>query len=269
MSEAVVGSAEQLFVVEISGERKGAVVGCVGLVPLAGQFEAFAIGQQGLDFERFVVDFLIEDFQHFVVAGEGLLVLVVLSSVFGCLLEVLHGLVEHFSLFVVEGEVYEVVFQLAGVDFLDGHGDEQVQFAQAGAELHVVDGFAQQGVFEDVAQFVHRSPYLAFLCDADLLLENFGGVAVGPGESFLVFHHLGQHRHFEFAADDGCGFHGFADEGREAVEAGGEDGLDGVGQADVVVFDIPKAVLQFHEVAFGEIFEQLLQVEGVAVGGAL
>ena len=124
-------------------------------------------------------------------------------------------------------------------------------------------------MLEDVAQFVDGPPDLAFLGLFDLFLQYHSSFIGRLGEVFLHPHHLGQNRHFEFATDDGGSFNSFAHQDRKAIEASGEDGLDGVGQADSAVANMPDAVFLFEQIALCKIFEQLFQVEGIAVGGSL
>ena len=110
----------------------------------------------------------------------------------------------------MECQVEEAVFQVIGVDAFDGFGDEAVQFLAAGADLHAVGCFAQQGMAEDIAQFGNGAPNLAFFGNPNLFGQQVLGVSSFAGKLFAGKHELGEYRELEFPPDDGSRFDGFA-----------------------------------------------------------
>ena len=194
--------------------------------------------------------------------------MIIAAGIVRCFEQVFTSFFKHIGLLVVESQVNEALLQLIGIEPLHRIGDFAMQLLQAGAQLHVVSSFSQQGMAKHITQLIHRLPDLAFFGLLYLLLEQLGGIAIALDKLGLVFHHLRKHRQLKFPPDDrGC-FYRLFDQERQTVDAGHQDGVDRAGQLDVFVADGPLPVLLFDQPAFHEVLDNLFEVERVAVGGA-
>ena len=204
LTQPAVGPTDQVPVVEDLRPFQGAAVVCFALFPLSDQLMHRTFTQQ--EFDDFLVFFAlriqVED--QLLVKFEGLAVLKIALGVAGGFFQVFIGIPGVFGFGKVKSQVH-VAFLGIGVQLFDGLGNELMQLPQPRTQLHVVGGFPEQRMPEDVAQFVHRVPDLPLFSGLYLLPQHQIEVPVTQCKFFLPGHDRAQHGQFKLPADHRCG----------------------------------------------------------------
>ena len=120
---------------------------------------------------------------------------------------------------------------------------------------------------KNVAQLIHRAPDLTALGYFDLFFEYLQHV-LGPRKVGIGPHHLGEYGDVEFTADHRGGLYGLAHHIREPVDPGRQNRGDAGRKLDTLVTQVQQAILLLvQQLILAEVLQDLLQVEGVTIGG--